>query len=404
MKYIALLLIVANVGFFFFHDEIVQKPTQLETMPLPKDVPQLKLVKEINEENLETIVASNQLKPATSPLVEVSSIPDESKEDQIVTIAQPTTISQENPVKIASQAFEVLKALKNQADHITSSIDQIVSEPPISTNLSTSPPKTEPPQTIEKTDKIPDTPKTSEKTIVTEQKSSEETKVEIPVKPVETKVETKPVIEKAEPVKIVEKPLSSENVAQSSPSTPNTNTPQEVVPDRSTDKSPITLAASPTNNTKDIKNCYYSGIYEKKSEAAKAKAWLEKQKVSSKVKDWKNRVKSGKTIFLPAANHEVATKLLKRLAAKKVKDYSLVRNDKGGYLINLGSFRTEKALQNRLSELKKKGFVGLKVQDRYLEIPVFRLKIEATSSQKSVLENYALTFKVPQPQPIACEN
>ncbi len=404
MKYIALLLIVANVGFFFFHDEIVQKPAQIETMPLPKDVPQLKLVKEINHEPPKTTVAIDESKKPENPIIETAPVKEEPKIDQIVAVAQPTTVSQEDPVKIASQAFDVLKTLKNEADRMTSSIDQAVSTPSIPTNPPETQPKTEPPKIVEKTEKIPETPKTPEKTIVAEQKPVEETKVKIPAKPVETKIETKPIIEKVEPVKIVEKPIISENIAQSSQQESETSILEEVDPNNSTDKLPITLAASKKDDKKNKKNCYYSGVYEKKFEAAKAKAWLEKQKVSSKVKDWKNRVKSGKTVFLPAASHEVAKKLLKRLALKKIKDYSLVRNEKGGYLINLGSFRTEKTLQNRLSELKKKGFVGLKVQDRYLDIPVFRLKIEATSSQRNVLENYSLTFKVPKPQPTACEN
>jgi hypothetical protein len=443
MKYIALLLILANVGFFFFHDEIVQKPAQIEPAPLPKDVPQLKLVKEINKEQPNPVVAAVEPQKTEKPISDNSSPESKNKEIQIVAIAQPDTVSQEDPVKIAAQAFDVLKVLKKEADRMTSSIDQAVSTPPITTNPPETKPdvtaKVEPPKVAEKPEKAPEPAKTSEKTTLAEQKvvetpqkPVEEPKVvekttlvekvdapkkavetpkpvekieQIPAKPVETKVEEKPKttvvekteektppIEKVEPVKIVEKPISSETK-------PETETDGET----SSDKLPITLAASKKEDKKNKKSCYYSGIYEKKYEATQAKQWLDKQKVSSKVKDWKNRVKSGRTVFLPAASHEVAKKLLKRLALKKVKDYTLVRNEKGGYLINLGAFRTEKTLQNRLSELKKKGFVGLKIQDRYLDVPVFRLRIEATPSQRSVLDNFSLTFKVPKPQSIACE-
>jgi hypothetical protein len=427
MKYIALLLILANVGFFFFHDEIVQKPAQLEPTPLPKDVPQLKLVNEINQEQPKQVVAAVEPQKPEKPIFDNPSPESKNKEIQTVAIAQPDTVSQENTVKIATQAFDVLKGLKSEADRVTSSIDQAVSTPLITTNPpETKPvvvPKVEPPKVLEKAEKTTEPAKTPEKIILAEQKP-----VEIPQKPleepkttlvekadapkkavetpkpieqtektttksVETKVEEKeniPPIEKVEPVKLIEKPIDSK-------------TETETDGETTADKLPIALTASKKDDKKNKKNCYYSGIYEKKFEATQAKQWLDKQKVSSKVKDWKNRVKSGRTVFLPAASHEVAKKLLKRLALKKVKDYTLIRNEKGGYLINLGVFRTEKTLQNRLSELKKKGFVGLKVQDRYLDVPVFRLRIEATSSQRNILDNFSLMFKVPKPQSIACE-
>jgi len=420
MKYIALLLILANVGFFFFHDEIVQKTAQLEPAPLPKDVPQLKLIKEINAEPSKPVIEVVESKKPEKPISDTSSPESKNKEIQTVAIAQPDTVSQEDPVKIATQAFDVLKGLKNEADRMTSSIDQAVSTPLITTN----PPenkidvasKVEPPKVVEKSEKTPEPAKTPEKITLAEQKPIETPqmpveehkaidkttvveKVEITSKPVEIKFEEKllPPIGKIEPVKIVDKPISSETKSE-------TEVLEKVKSENSSeDQLPITLAASKKESKKNKKNCYYSGVYEKKSGATKAKQWLDKQKVFSKVTDWKNRVKSGRTVFLPAASHEVAKKLLKRLALKKVKDYTLIRNEKGGYLINLGAFRTEKTLQNRLNELKKKGFVGLKVQDRYLDIPVFRLKIEATSSQRNVLDSFSLTFKVPKPQSIACE-
>jgi len=404
MKYIALLLIVANAGFFFFHDDIVQKPAQIEPTPLPKDIPQLKLVNEINVEPPKPIVEVSEPKKPENPIAENLPSAQENKEIQAVAIAQPDTVSQEDPVKIASQAFDVLKVLKSEADRMTSSIDQAVSAPPITTNppetKPTDAPKIEPPKMVEKAEKIPEPAKTPEKIILAEQKS-----VEIPQKPIEEpkttlveKTEEKiPPIEKVEPVKIIDKPISPEINSE-------IGILEEVKPENSPDnKLPIVLASSKKEDKKNKKNCYYSGVYEKKTEANKAKQWLDKQKVSSKVKDWKNRVKSGRTVFLPAANYEVAKKLLKRLALKKVKDYALIRNEKGGYLINLGAFRNEKTLQNRLNELKKKGFVGLKVQDRYLDIPVFRLRIEATSPQRNILDNFSSTFKVPKPQSIACE-
>jgi hypothetical protein len=422
MKYIALLLILANVGFFFFHDEIVQKPAQIEPAPLPKDVPQLKLVKEINQEPSKPIIEVVESKKPENPISENLPPVQEHKEIQTVAIAHPDTVSQEDPVKIATQAFDVLKGLKNEADRMASSIDQAVSTSVITTNPPEITPKVEPPvEPLKVTEKLeipPEPTETPKKITLVEQKvvepqqTIEEPKVvdkttvvkntETPSKSVEIKVETiseekTPPIEKVEPVKIVDKSVSFENNSE-------IEILEEVKPEKSSDdKLPITLAASKKDNQNNKKNCYYSGVYEKKSEATKAKQWLDKQKVSSKVKDWKNRVKSGRTVFLPAASHEVAKKLLKRLALKKVKDYTLIRNEKGGYLINLGAFRTEKTLQNRLNELKKKGFVGLKVQDRYLDIPVFRLKIEATSSQKNVLDNFSKTFKVPKPQSIICE-
>lgn len=413
MKYIALLLIVANAGFFFFHDEIVQKPAQLEPTPLPKDVPQLKLVKEINQEPPKPVVGVVESQKPEKPISENLPSEQKNKEIQTVAIAQPDTVSQEDPIKIAAQAFDVLKGLKNEADRMTSSIDQAVSTPSITTNppetKASVAPKIEPPKVAEKSEKAPEPAKTPEKITLAEQKP-----VEIPQKPIEepkpvekttlakkvdapkmiekpsNSIETKPEekippIEKIEPVKLLEKPVDSEAKLETD------------------DKLPITLAASKKDNKKNKKICYYSGIYEKKVDANKAKQWLEKQNVNSKVKDWKNRVKSGRTVYLPAASHEVAKKLLKRLATKKIKDYALIRNEKGGYLINLGSFRTDKTLQNRLNELKKKGFVGLKTQDRYLDIGVFRLKIEAIASQRDVLDNFSSTFKVPKPQSISCE-
>lgn len=424
MKYIALLLILANVGFFFFHDEIVQKPAQFEPTPLPKDVPQLKLVKEINQPQPKPVVEIAESKKPEKPIAENLPPVQENKEIQTVAIAQPDTVSQEDPVKIAAQAFDVLKVLKSEADRMTSSIDQAVSTPQITTNPPETKvdvaPKVEPPKVAEKSEKAPEPIKVPEKITLAEQKAVEvpqkpveepkviekttlAEKVDAPKKAVETpkpieKTEEKtPPIEKVEPVKIIEKPISPETTSE-------IGILEEVKPENlPDDKLPVTLAASKKDEKKNRKNCYYSGIYEKRFEANKAKQWLDKQKVSSKVKDWKNRVKSGRSVFLPAASHDVAKKLLKRLALKKVKDYTLIRNEKGGYLINLGAFRTEKTLQNRLSELKKKGFVGLKVQDRYLDIPVFRLRIEATSSQRNVLDNFSLTFKVPKPQSIACE-
>lgn len=428
MKYIALLLILANVGFFFFHDEIVQKPAQFESAPLPKDVPQLKLVKEINIEQPKPVVAAVEFKKPDKPIGEEQPIKQEPKIDQAIAVAQPDTVSQEDPVKIAAQAFDVLKVLKNEADRMTSAIDQAISVPPLTTNppeIKTEvAPKVALPKVAEQSEQPPEPVKIPEKITLAEQKAVKTPqkpveepkivekitlveKVDAPKKAVETpkliekteqpeiKLEEKePLIEKIDPVKIVEKPISSET---------EIGILEEVDPETSPNKLPITLAASKKDNKKNKKNCYYSGIYEKKFEATKAKQWLDKQKVSSKVKDWKNRIKSGRTVFLPAASHEIAKKHLKRLAIKKIKDYTLVRNEKGGYLINLGAFRTEKTLQNRLNELKKKGFVGLKIQDRYLDVPVFRLRIEATSSQRNVLDNFSTTFKVPKPQSIACE-
>lgn len=453
MKYIALLLIVANVGFFFFHDDIVQKPAQLEPAPLPKDVPRLKLVKEINKEQPKPVVEVAEVKTPEKTEKPISDNPSpelKNKEIQAVAIAQPDTVSQEDPVKIAAQAFDVLKVLKKEADRVTTSIDQAVSTTVLNTNPPDMQPKVEPPKTAEKVEKTPETPKMVEKTIVLEKpveepKMVEKTivvektpakieeptiekkapvanipkkeekpkttlkeektelakvekveKIETPTKPVEVKKEDKkePIIEKVEPVTLVEKTAEK---------TEEGDILEEVKTEAETEdkanKLPIELAASKKNK----KNCYYSGIYERKFEASKAKSWLEKQKVNSTIKDWKNRVRSGKTIFLPAANHDIAKKLLKRLSTKKIKDYALIKNGKDGYLINLGSFRTEKSLQNRLSELKKKGFYGLKVQDRYLDIPVFRLKMEIVPSQRSVLDNFSKTFKVPRPQVIDCE-
>lgn len=443
MKYIALLLILANVGFFFFHDEIVQKPAQIEPAPLPKDVPQLKLVKEINQEQPKPVVAVAEVKTPEKTEKPVSeNVPPikENKEIQTVAIAQPDTVSQEDPVKIAAQAFDVLKVLKKEADRVTSSIDQVVSTTVLNTNSPEVQPKPELPKIVEKAEKTPETPKMVEKTIIPEKTieepkmvektivvektpvKSEEAKAEkAPVEtskkeekpktalkeektektekvkqPAELKKEEKkePIIEKVEPVMLAEKNIEKteeggilEEVKTGTETEDNTN------------KLPIELAVAKKNK----KNCYYSGVYERKFEASKAKSWLEKQKVTSTIKDWKNRVRSGKTIFLPAANHDIAKKLLKRLATKKIKDYSLIKNGKDGYLINLGSFRIEKTLQNRLSELKKKGFHGLKIQDRYLDIPVFRLKMEIVPSQRNVLENFSKTFKVPKPQVIDCD-
>jgi hypothetical protein len=428
MKYIALLLILANVGFFFFHNEIIQKTAQLEPSPLPKDIPQLKLVKEINNQAPApqvNMADTKNIEKTESPIIDEPPIKEKNKLDQIVAVANADTISQEDPVKIATQAFDVLKTLKNEADRMTSSIDQAVSvqhpaiNPPPTTEQSEKEPPTKqeikkpsettPLKTLtkeetlkEKTEKIfpkiIDT-KTEEKPQITSVEKAEE---KIPVKEEKSQTTLTEKIEKETPVTIVDK-----TNAASSESDPEGGTLEEVKDansEESTDQLPITLAAQKKNNKKGKKSCYYSGIYEKKIDATRSKQWLDKQKVSSKIKDWKNRIKSGKIIFLPAANRNVANKLLKRLAAKKIKDYTLIRNDKDGYLINLGAFRTDRTLQNRLTELKKKGFYGLKIQDRYLDIPVFRLKIEATPSQRSILENFSTTFRVPKPQPIDCDN
>ncbi|MEY3219702.1 MAG: hypothetical protein RIT27_1059 [Pseudomonadota bacterium] len=400
MKFIALLLIVANVGFFYFHEEIIQTPAQFDLMPLPQDVPQLKLVKEIKAESPHTTASIDSPKIPENPNAENTETISEIQATQEVALAQMDTATNNDPIKMASQAFEVLKDLKTEADRMTTTIDQAVTTPPTTiipadqkATESSSGSKTvdaaKPVEKLEKTDKIAESPKTLEKTQQisdTLPKSLEETKsVQIPS-----------AIEKnVEPVKLVEMPTESKSTL----SAPTKKT--SLVSDKKID--PKKEDNHNKTDSEDDKKCFYSGIYEKKTDANKARQWLEKQKVTSKVKDWKNRVKSGRVIYLPAANQSVAKKLSKKLAAKKVKGYALVRNEKGGYLINLGTFRSEKTLQNRLNELKKKGFHGLKVQDRYLEVSVFRLKIEAKTAQKSILEDFSSTFKVPKPQTIACE-
>jgi len=392
MKFIALLLIVANAGFFYLHEEIIQKPVQFELMPLPKDIPQLKLVKEINAETPKIEVAAEVAKIPENPQSENTATVPETKTIQEVALAQSDTTANHESIKIASQARDVLNNLKTEADRVTSSIDQAVTAPP-----PTIIPAVQNPPIDKTVDAAKSVEKLEKPAETTQQPNIPEKTAKIDTSTEETEpVQMPPEIEKnIEPVKLVEMP--PENKSMTAAQSKKISVSSEKKADTKKEDHPQ------ENVPEEQKKCFYSGIYEKKADAKKASQWLEKQQVIAKVKDWKNRVKSGRVVYLPAANQEVAKKLAKKLAAKKVKGYGVVRNEKGGYLINLGTFRSEKSLQNRLNELKKKGFHGLKMQDRYLELSVFRLKIEAKAAQKPILEKFSSTFKVPKPQSIACE-
>jgi hypothetical protein len=138
--------------------------------------------------------------------------------------------------------------------------------------------------------------------------------------------------------------------------------------------------------------CYNVKRFKTERELKKSREWLEQYNISNKVLAKKHKVKTYSRVYLaPFRKRQQAKYVLQRLGQLGIRDKMLITKGELKNAISLGLYGNKVNIDRRLSELRKKGFRP-KVKHRYKVSTKYQLNLKLLKEQKVYIENYIKKF------------